>query len=81
GSKCWFTVRVVVDAFKLEFPSVSPRVPAAVWCEREVRDMYGLIPVGLPDERRMVLPDDWPDVLYPLRLDCMDYRQRPATST
>ena len=38
-----------------------PRVPAAVWGEREIRDMYGLIPVGLPDQRRLVLPDDWPE--------------------
>ncbi|MGU0042645.1 NADH-quinone oxidoreductase subunit C [Escherichia coli] len=45
--------------------------------QREVRDMYGLIPVGLPDERRLVLPDDWPDELYPLRKDSMDY-QRPC---
>ena len=58
---CWVTVRVEVDANKPEYPSVTPRVPAAVWGEREVRDMYGLIPVGLPDERRLVLPDDWPD--------------------
>jgi formate hydrogenlyase subunit 5 len=56
-------------------------VPAAVWGEREVRDMYGLVPVGLPDERRLVLPDDWPDELYPLRKDSMDYRQRPAPTT
>lgn len=55
--------------------------PAAVWGEREVRDMYGLVPVGLPDERRLVLPDDWPDELYPLRKDSMDYRQRPAPTT
>ena len=81
GTKCWVTVRVEVDANKLEFPSVTPRVPAAVWGEREVRDMYGLIPVGLPDERRLVLPDDWPDELYPLRKDSMDYRQRPAPTT
>lgn len=81
GTKCWITVRVEVDANKLEFPSVTPRVPAAVWGEREVRDMYGLIPVGLPDERRLVLPDDWPDELYPLRKDSMDYRQRPAPTT
>lgn len=60
---------------------MTPRVPAAVWGEREVRDMYGLIPVGLPDERRLVLPDDWPDELYPLRKDSMDYRQRPAPTT
>ncbi len=79
--KCWITVRAEVDPISLEFPSVTPRVPAAVWGEREVRDMYGLRPVGLPDERRLVLPDDWPDDLYPLRKDAMDYRQRPAPTT
>ncbi|RDT62691.1 hydrogenase large subunit, partial [Klebsiella pneumoniae] len=81
GEKCWITVRVEVDPNKPEYPSVTPRVPAAVWGEREVRDMYGLVPVGLPDERRLVLPDDWPDELYPLRKDSMDYRQRPAPTT
>ncbi len=81
GVKCWITVRAEVDPISLEFPSVTPRVPAAVWGEREVRDMYGLRPVGLPDERRLVLPDDWPDDLYPLRKDAMDYRQRPAPTT
>lgn len=81
GVKCWITVRAEVSPLSLEFPSVTPRVPAAVWGEREVRDMYGLHPVGLPDERRLVLPDDWPDDLYPLRKDAMDYRQRPAPTT
>ncbi len=28
-----------------------------------------------------MLPDDWPDELYPLRKDSMDYRQRPAPTT
>ncbi len=31
GTKCWVTVRVEVDANKPEYPSVTPRVPAAVW--------------------------------------------------
>ncbi|WP_179110859.1 nickel-dependent hydrogenase large subunit, partial [Escherichia coli] len=31
--------------------------------------------------RRLVLPDDWPDELYPLRKDSMDYRQRPSPTT
>ncbi|MCH1917936.1 hydrogenase large subunit [Shewanella sp. A3A] len=79
--KCWITVKVLVDANTLEYPAVTPRVPAAVWGEREVRDMYGLRPVGLADERRLVLPDDWPENLYPLRKDSMDYRQRPAPTT
>jgi hydrogenase-4 component G len=81
GEKCWITVKALVSALTLEFPSVTPRVPAAVWGEREIRDMYGLIPVGLPDERRLVLPDDWPEDLYPLRKDSMDYRQRPAPTS
>ncbi|SMB92736.1 hypothetical protein SAMN00808754_0699 [Thermanaeromonas toyohensis ToBE] len=72
----WLTVKALVPSHKPEFPSVTPRVPAAVWYEREVRDMLGLEPVGLPDARRLVLPDDWPDNLYPLRKD-MDYRLRP----
>lgn len=75
---CYLTVRALVDPVSCSFPSVTPRVPACVWSEREVRDMFGLTPVGLPDERRLVLPDDWPEGLYPLRKDSMDYRKRPA---
>lgn len=77
GIKCYIVVRAEVDAGTAEFPSVTPKVPACVWGEREIRDMYGLKPVGLPDERRLVLPDDWPDNLHPLRKDTMDYRVRP----
>ena len=73
----WIVVRGEVDPVTREWPSVTPLVPACVWSEREVRDMFGLVPVGLPDKRRLVLPDDWPDGLYPLRKDAMDYRFRP----
>ena len=76
--KCYLTVRAEVDPETCEFPSVTPLVPACVWSEREVKDMFGLRAVGLPDQRRLVLPDDWPDNLYPLRKDSMDYRFRPA---
>jgi Ni,Fe-hydrogenase III large subunit/Ni,Fe-hydrogenase III component G len=75
--KSFVVVRGLVPASRPEFPSVTPRVPAMVWGEREARDMFGLQPVGLPDARRLVLPDDWPDDLYPLRKDTMDYRTRP----
>jgi formate hydrogenlyase subunit 5 len=75
------SVRALVPPDTMEFPSVAPKVPAAMWGEREARDMFGLRPVGLPDERRLVLPDDWPDDLYPLRKDAMDYRLRPEIAT
>ena len=81
GPKCYLVVRAEVDPYTGEFPSVSPKVPACEWGEREIRDMYGLTPVGLPDQRRLVLPDDWPDNLHPLRKDTMDYRVRPEPTT
>ncbi|MBS2141050.1 NADH-quinone oxidoreductase subunit C, partial [Escherichia coli] len=70
-----------ISAKTTGYPALSHGVPWAGWGERGVRDMYGFIPVGLPDERRLVLPDDWPDELYPLRKDSMDYGQRPAPPT
>lgn len=79
--KSFVVVRTLVPPDDPEFPSVSARVPATVWGEREVRDMFGLTPVGLTDERRLVLPDDWPDDLHPLRKDAMDYRLRPELAT
>ena len=78
---CLLTVRTNVDPHTMEYPSCTPRVPACVWSEREAFDMFGLKAVGLPDARRLVLPDDWPDDLYPLRKDSMDYRHRPEPTT
>lgn len=78
---CYMVIRALVPPLDPEFPSVAPRVPAAIWYEREIRDMFGIRPIGLPDERRLVLPDDWPADLYPLRKDTMDYRHRPEPTT
>ena len=78
---CYCTVRIEVPSDTCEFYSVTPKVPAAVWGEREVQDMFGLKAMGITDNRNLVLPDDWPSGLYPLRKDSMDYRYRPAPTT
>ena len=75
--KCFITVKTLIPGSDPTFPSVTPLVPACVWYEREAFDMYGLVAEGLPDKRRLVLSDDWPDGLHPLRKDAMDYRYRP----
>ena len=31
--------------------------------------MFGIVVEGIPDGRRLNLPDDWPDGQYPLRKD------------
>jgi len=51
------------------YPSVTPVVPAAHWDEREVRDLLGIVPVGHPDPRRLVLHERWPRGYHPLRKD------------
>lgn len=50
-----------------EAPSVSGLWPGADWHEREVFDLSGVLFVGHPDLRRILLADDW--VGHPLRKD------------
>src|SRR5579872_1497123 len=49
------------------FPSIVSHIPAASLYEREIKDMFGLIPVGNPDVRPLVLHEHWPDGIFPLR--------------
>jgi Ni,Fe-hydrogenase III large subunit/Ni,Fe-hydrogenase III component G len=51
------------------YPSVARVVPAALWDERECKDLLGIVPVGHPDPRRLVLHERWPTGYHPLRKD------------
>ena len=52
--------------------SITPRVPAADWIEREMHDLVGITFEGHPDPRRLILADDWPEGVYPLRREYGD---------
>lgn len=56
--------------------SITGIVPGANWAEREFRDAIGVCPEGHPDPRRLLLADDWPEGMYPLRRD-FPYNYRP----
>jgi Ni,Fe-hydrogenase III large subunit/Ni,Fe-hydrogenase III component G len=71
------SVETKVDGERPVFPSVTPHVPAASWYEREVKDLLGLEPQGHPDPRPLVLHEDWPRDVHPLRRD-FDLRTRPS---
>jgi Ni,Fe-hydrogenase III large subunit/Ni,Fe-hydrogenase III component G len=60
--------------------SISPLVPGASWAEREFRDAVGVVPEGHPDPRRLMLADDWPDGVWPLRRD-VPYDLQPPAAT
>jgi Ni,Fe-hydrogenase III large subunit/Ni,Fe-hydrogenase III component G len=51
------------------FPSITSVVPAAHWYEREIMDMFGLVPRGHPDRRRLVFHEAFPAGSHPLRKD------------
>jgi len=53
-------------------PSVTPVVPAAEWIEREMNDLVGIVFDGHPDPRRLILSDDWPEGVHPLRREDRD---------
>lgn len=67
----------VSDIEKLQFRSISPKIPAANWYEREIQDMFGLVAQGHPDPRRLVMFEDWPQGQYPLRKD-FDIASKPS---
>jgi len=60
------------------YPSVTPLVPAAHWDEREARDLFGIVPVGHPDPRRLVLHERWPRGYHPLRKDVLAGARPPV---
>ena len=50
-------------------PDISDVFPIATQYEREAAEMVGIVFEGIPDKRRLFLPDDFPEGIYPLRLD------------
>ena len=70
-SGCFVTVKAFIrDREKPAIESITPFVPAAEWIERELHDILGIDFVNHPNLRRLILADDWPEGVYPLRKAC-----------
>ncbi len=65
----WLLLATELSGEDRLFPSITPRIHAAKWYEREVRDMFGLIAEGHPDLRRLVRHEHWPKGTHPLKKD------------
>lgn len=81
-NECCFTIRyvfsyhqknvffIVENKVKERFNSLANIIPALNWYEREIKDMFGLIPLNHPDPRPLILfPENFPPDVYPLRKD------------
>ncbi len=60
-------MKVPADDAKVQ--SITGMIPGANWSEREIYDMVGVEMEGHPDPRRLVLADDWPEGVFPMRCD------------
>jgi Ni,Fe-hydrogenase III large subunit/Ni,Fe-hydrogenase III component G len=67
--KQFVCLRADVSENGAEVDAITPDVAAASWSEREFQDLVGVRAQGHPDPRRLVLPDDWPEGVHPLRKD------------
>ena len=63
------TVRASVPRTEPRLASICAVIPGAIFYEREIQEMFGITMEGIPDARRLNMPDDWPDGEYPLRKD------------
>ena len=67
--KVMFTVRFTISRDKPSVKTITDILPGANLYEREVYDMLGIKFEGHPNLKRLLLPEDWPDGVYPLRKD------------
>lgn len=72
-----FIILVInIDEKNPKFLSITNKIASANWYEREMQDMFGLIPMGHPDPRRLINFEDWPSGVHPLMKD-FDIKTKP----
>jgi Ni,Fe-hydrogenase III component G len=69
NSEATVNVRILAPRQDPKIPSVCAVIPGAILYERELQDMFGLVVENIPDPRPLLLADDWPAGVFPLRKD------------
>ncbi len=67
------SLRVKLDKAKLEIESLTALMKGADWIEREIHEMFGVNFIGHPNLKKLLLPDEWPEGVYPLRRDYQEW--------
>lgn len=62
-------ISVELPKSKLEIETICDLIPGALISEREKQEMLGVKIIGIPDSRKLFLPDDFPEGVYPWRRD------------
>ena len=64
------TVRVEVPKENPKLATITDLMPGGAFHEREVTDLLGVTIEGHPSPGRLLLSENWPENVYPLRKDC-----------
>lgn len=65
--------RVRLPKDNLAIDSLAPVFEGANWIEREIHEMLGIDFKGHPELKRLLLPEEWPEGVYPLRRDYQEW--------
>ncbi len=63
----WAYLHLSRPLAEMTVPSISERVHAADWHEREAEDLFGLVFLGHPKLGEFVLHEEWPEGVNPMR--------------
>ncbi|MDH5747138.1 MAG: NADH-quinone oxidoreductase subunit C [Candidatus Bathyarchaeota archaeon] len=74
------SIRLTVSEKNPSVPTITDLIPGAVLYEREVHDLFGVNFEGHPDLSPLVLPEGWPQGVYPLRKEHKLEHLREMTS-
>ncbi len=67
------SLRVKLDRQNPSIDSLAPVFRGAAWIEREMSELLGIEFRGHPDMRRLLLADEWPRGVHPLRADYQEW--------
>jgi len=67
------SLRVKLETDKARIDSITPIIKGAEWIEREMHELLGIDFVGHPNLKRLLLAEDWPEGVYPLRADYKEW--------
>lgn len=64
------SIRTFIEKDSPAVDSLVPVIgPCAEWIEREMHELLGIYFAGHPNLKRLLLSEDWPEGVYPLRRD------------
>ena len=61
------TIRVMLPYDKASIDSICEVIPSATLYEREAMELLGVEFIGTPSTEHLLLPDQWPENVFPLR--------------